>query len=142
MAFDARERRPDDGRAVLPEPLGHPEQVVGGLVEVGQDERLDTLAVRDLVEEPALGVGAAPLLAALQHEDADPAGEGGLRFELLVEVALGLVQRERLDPPALGADDKAARRIEDEVVSEAEPKLALTRGHYRLIDSGRPRESA
>src|SRR5439155_7233242 len=99
----ARER-PLRLRAVGVEALDHFEQILRGARLVGEDEGAQAAAAAGAVIEPPADVGRAALLPALEHERADAAEFGALRFEPRVDVPLRAIEYERQGGAALGAD--------------------------------------
>ena len=116
------------------EAIDHREQVVGSVLLVREDEAAAAERMRGAPVEPAGDVGADPLLAALQHQRAILAGQRLLLFQLLVQVLLRTVERERLIACArvLRTDLKAPAGVVREVVFEllADRALAITKAAH------------
>lgn len=75
-----------------------------------------------MIEASADGGGAA-LLPSLQDEGANPADQPALLLELLVDIALGLVQAEADQRPFLRPDPEAARGVVLEVILQTPADL-------------------
>lgn len=105
---------------MLIESLGHPEQIVRRFIEMSKDESPCAASVRDLVKEPAFGVGRAALLPALDHESTDLASKCLLLLKLAMQVVLGEIQAKGINRTALCSDPQAFGRVMGEIITQPE----------------------
>ncbi len=132
----ASSRRGFDRRGtVIMEALDHAEQIVGGVLFVGQDEGVRPPQVRHLPIETRLDVGREPLLSRLEHQGAHLApGTRPLGLQLFVQMPLSSVQDERVDLSGLGPDSEAPFRVVREVVPQPTPDRTVMIVHHVARD--------
>ncbi len=114
----------------------HLEQVLRCRVLMREDEGSQAPAVRDAVIVTPLYIGRAALLPTFQDQRTDLPGRRLLRFQLRVNVKLGAIQDQRLDPAGLRPDLQAFRRVVREIIAKSFANSSFAR---RQVHSTRPR---
>lgn len=91
-------------------PLYHAEEVVGGVLLVGEDEAADAFGVCGAPVEAATDIGRSALLTAFEQKHPNLAGALYLVLQSTVQIFLRMVEDEGLDAVArvFGPDLEAA----------------------------------